>query len=69
MTGEHDPRVLLERVITIQEAHGQELCYLRADVKTLSEQVAQHRVGWKVFGLFGSACLVLGAALLGYWRS
>ncbi len=64
-----DMRVLLERVITTQEAHGREICLVRKEVKALAEQVAQHRIGWKVFIGIGSLAAAIGIALIAYVRS
>ena len=69
MGKDSEMRILLERVITTQEAHGVELCLVRKDVKDLSSQVAQHRVGWKVFIGLGSLAIAAAIAFMGYWRS
>lgn len=61
-------RVLIERVITLQETHGAELCLVRADVKALGIQVAEIRIGWKAVIGIGSALIALGAVLVAVWR-
>ena len=63
-----DNRVLIERVLTLQDTHAKELCLVRRDVKALGIQVAEIRTGWKVVLGIGSALVALGAVLAAVWR-
>jgi len=69
MTEEGDMREMIGRIIATQEAHGEELSLVRRDVKELGNQVAQHRVGWRVFIGLGSISIAVALALFGYVKS
>ena len=62
-------REMIGRVLATQEAHGREICLVRKDLKELGNQVAQHRVGWRVFIGLGSLAIGICLAFVGYWKA